>query len=170
MLDLRKSLTTVDSVLTKAGIDHALIGGFALAVYGVNRATIDIDFLADGSHRDEIIQLLNASGFVLNFSTPEVLQFAGLGFVDVLLANRPLSLQMLKEAIVSSDLTVRVVRAEDLIGLKIQAIVNDPTREHQDKADIQSLLALQPALDWSRIKKYADLFSFGDEIERLKPK
>lgn len=54
MVDLRKILTLASEALTREGIKHSLIGGFALAFYGMNRATQDIDFLADGSKRDEI--------------------------------------------------------------------------------------------------------------------
>ena len=75
---------------------------------------------------------------------------------------------MLAEAIADNRLNVRVLRVEDLIGLKIQAYVNDPVREHQDKADIQNLIAKHGKLDWNRIRKYADLFGQWPEMERLK--
>lgn len=58
MIDLRKTLLTTSKLLNDAGIAHALIGGFALAVYNLHRATIDVDFLADGSKKEEIKTLL----------------------------------------------------------------------------------------------------------------
>ena len=43
-------LDEISSTLTAAGIPHALIGALALAAYGVNRATVDLDlFVADDS-------------------------------------------------------------------------------------------------------------------------
>lgn len=153
-----------------AGVRHALIGGFALAVHGVHRATQDIDFLADGAKKDDIVKALNAAGFVLRHSTTEVLQFGGVGFLDVLLANRPLSLTMLEDAKEHTPLSVRVLRIEDLIGLKIQAYSNDPSREYQDKADIQNLLGKHPNLDWNRIQKYADLFGQWETVQDLRSK
>jgi predicted nucleotidyltransferase len=67
-----------------------------------------------------------------------------------------------------STLDIKCVKAEDLIGLKIQAYVNDPKRELQDKADIAALIDRSRDLDWERIKEYADLFSEWPTLERLR--
>ena len=166
MIDLRKTLLDVHSILSHEGISHALIGGFALAVYGYHRATIDIDFLADGSKKDLIKKILSTKGFILKHESEEVLQFTGTGFVDIVLANRPLSKAMLTQAIHNKELGVHVLLAEDIIGLKIQAYKNDSTRCLQDKADIQKLLLLSN-LDLVLVKKYAELFNEWDEIVKL---
>ena len=166
MIDLRKTLLDASDTLKKAGVTHALIGGFAMASYGHHRTTIDVDFLADGSKRNEIKNTLLTKGFQLTHETSEVLQFSGPGLLDILLANRPLSQEMLKHAIQNTSLGVYVVRPEDIIGLKIQAYKNDPTRELQDKADIQKLLSLSQ-IDLQLIKKYADLFNEWAAIEKL---
>ena len=167
MIDLRKTLTLAHTILEKNGIAHALIGGFALAVYGNHRATSDIDFLADGTRKDLIKNVLQAEGFELNHESVEVLQFSGPGFLDILLANRPLSQEMLKNSIKNSLLGTYVLRPEDIIGLKIQAYKNDSSRELQDKADIQKLLELSK-LDLNLVKKYADLFGEWDTLQKLK--
>ncbi len=167
MINLRKTLSETHSLLKEQNIAHALIGGFALAVYGQHRATVDIDFLADGEKKELIKKSFHAKGYNLKFESDEVLQFSGPGFVDVLLANRPLSQEMLKSAIQNQELGIYVVRPEDIIGLKIQAYKNDPTRELQDKADIQKLLHL-PNLDLALVKKYADLFQEWPAIEKLR--
>ncbi len=54
MINLRKTLFDAHQILENANISHALIGGFALAVYGSHRATADIDFLADSSKKEMI--------------------------------------------------------------------------------------------------------------------
>lgn len=51
-MKLKDTLTLASKSLAKDSIQHALIGGFALAAYGVSRATIDIDFLVDGDNAD----------------------------------------------------------------------------------------------------------------------
>ncbi|MFN8790480.1 MAG: hypothetical protein ACK5Y2_03380 [Bdellovibrionales bacterium] len=167
MIDLRKTLTLAHDALQKSGIAHALIGGFALAVYGHHRATSDIDFLADGSKREQIKTCLQAEGFRLAHESSEVLQFTGPGFLDILLANRPLSQEMLTNATMNSALHIHVLRPEDIIGLKIQAYKNDSTRELQDKADIQKLLNL-PNLNLELVKKYADLFQEWEALQTLR--
>lgn len=167
MINLRKTLSDAHVALDSAGISHALIGGFAMAVYGYHRTTSDIDLLADGAKKDDIKKALLSKGYSLRFESPEVLQFSGPGFIDILLANRPLSQDMLKHAQLIASLGVYVLKAEDIIGLKIQAYKNDSSRELQDKADIQKLLLL-PHLDMGLIKKYADLFDDWSVIEKLK--
>jgi len=166
MLDLRITLIKAHEILKNQNIAHALIGEFALAVYGYHRATVDIEIIADGAKKEIIKHQFVQQGFLLRYESEEVLQFSGPGLIDIILANRPLSQEMLKQAIESKELGVSVLRAEDLIGLKIQAYKNDPSRMHQDKADIQLLLKL-PDLVLARVKKYADLFSEWTEIEEL---
>lgn len=167
MIDLRKTLNDSHEVLARAGVPHALIGGFALAAYGRHRATADIDLLADGAKKEIIKTELIKKGFVLRYESPEVLQFSGVGFLDILLANRPLSLEMLKRAVLNQELQVYILKPEDIIGLKIQAYKNDSSRELQDKADIQKLLAL-PDLEIEIVKKYADLFGEWSVIENIR--
>ncbi len=165
-MNLRKTLNDAHKALHDAGISHALIGGFALASYGQHRATSDIDFLAEGSKKEMIKNVLLKSGFSLRYESNEVLQFDGIGFLDILLANRPLSLEMLRRANLNQDLNVYILKAEDIIGLKIQAYKNDLSRELQDKADIQKLLLL-PDLDMEIIQKYANLFNEWSEVQNL---
>ncbi len=166
MIDLRKTLNEASAVLNQAGVSHALIGGFALAYYGQHRATADVDLLVDGTKKELIKSVLIKCGFILKHETVEVLQFTGFGYLDVLLANRPLSLEMLKRATLSQELSVYILKAEDIIGLKIQAYKNDPKREFQDKADIQKLLSLDQ-LDIAQVKKYADMFNEWETISKI---
>jgi len=166
VINLRKTLDQAHSILENEGIAHALIGGFALAVYGNHRTTADIDLLADGTKKESIKKAFISKNYSIHFESAEVLQFTGPGYIDILLANRPLSQEMLKRAVPNSSLGVYVLKPEDIIGLKIQAYKNDSSRELQDKADIQKLLAL-PNLDHEIIKKYADLFAEWDEIQKL---
>jgi hypothetical protein len=88
VINLRKTLNEAHSVLQLAGVAHGLIGGFALAAYGQHRATADINLLADGTKKEIIKTELVKKGFVLKYESSEVLHFTGLGFLDILLANR----------------------------------------------------------------------------------
>jgi hypothetical protein len=165
---LRETLQKASQALGARRIAHALIGGFALASYGVFRATVDIDLIAEGEKSEEIKSALTAVGFNLVAETTEVLHFSGLGFLDILLARRPISQAMLRAAKPTGPLGLNILGVEDVIGLKIQAYANDPKRTLRDQADIQALIEKNPALDWEKVKFYADHFQKWPEIERIR--
>ncbi len=165
-MGLRETLDTVHRTLDAAGIDHALIGGLGLAALGVHRATFDVDLLVSGEQKEEVKTELEKAGWKVAMETAEVLHFEGIGRVDCLLARRPLTLAMLKEA-QPAKMGLKCVSPEGIIGLKIQAYKNDSEREFQDKADIKALIEAHPSLDWERIKKYAELFGERPFIESL---
>ena len=158
------------SILDQNKIPHALIGGLAMACYGSTRATIDLDLLVREQHKELLKKVFQENGFNLVNETAEVLQFSGIGYVDVLLARRPISEKILAESNSNGPEGINFVKTEDLIGLKIQAYVNDPSRELQDKADIQFLIENAVDMDWERIKSYADLFNQWDAINDIKNK
>jgi hypothetical protein len=161
-------LDSIHARLEAAGVEHALIGAFAMAAWGVQRATNDVDFLIDGTKATQARQALESAGFTVFHASDEVLQMGGPGPVDFLLARRPLSLAMLARASARTYRGIGCVEPEDLIGLKIQAYRNDARRELQDRADIQRLIEVLPTLDWARIKQYADLFSEWPAVEDLR--
>ncbi len=134
------------------------------------RATADLDLLIGEEHKEKVKDLFLKNGFHLVNESVEVLQFAGLGYIDVLLARRPISQKILSESNPGGPEGISFVKAEALIGLKIQAYVNDQSRELQDKADIQFLIENVENLDWKTIKEYADLFNQWDVINGLKNK
>ena len=152
-----------------AKIDHALIGGLGLAALGVHRATFDVDFLILGYQKEQLKKAMQSAGWKLTMETAEVLHFEGAGRVDFLLANRPLTQEMLSDA-KASGVGMKCVSAEGIIGLKIQAFKNDSNREFKDKADIQALIEIHSNLDWAKVKTYADLFGEWPFIESLKGK
>ena len=51
-MQIQDTLTNAKEALEKAGVQFALIGGFALAAHGVVRATQDIDLLVDGDQKE----------------------------------------------------------------------------------------------------------------------
>lgn len=170
MMGLRETLKLVHRLLESEGVAHALIGGLALASYGSLRATVDLDLIVDENDRDSVLRILLKNGFELFNDGPEVIQFSGLGFVDILLARRPISRQLLAEAEVIGPEGILIIGPEGLIGLKIQAYVNDPARELQDKADIQFLIGNVEDLDWNKVWTFADLFNQRTAIDEIKKK
>jgi len=169
-MEIQDTLTLATTALTQANVSFALIGGFALAAHGVVRATQDIDLLVDGKKRDFAKTALVKVGFNAIFENAEVMHFSGKGQLDLLMANRESTLDMLQRARPIREFPVSVVAAEDLIGLKIQAYKNDSKREFQDKADIQALLEQNSNLDFTLIKKYADMFGEWAFVSELRSK
>lgn len=167
MASLRDLLHLSHDILVRAGAPHALIGGFALSALGYPRATNDIDYLVDGSYKDVVERSFLASGFTVFHKTSETLQLAGIGPIDLLFANRPLSKAMLSRSGAVKVLDVPVLDVADLIGLKIQAYCNNPKRLHGDLADIQKLLELHPKIDRVRVEEYARLFHETERILEL---
>ena len=167
-MNLVESLMGIDQILTDLGVNHALIGGLGLAAHGVHRATNDIDFLVNEADRGILVEKLPHYGWALAAATDDVLHFLGNYAVDMTLARRPLSQEMLLDAICIPKVGLKAVSAEGIIGLKIQAYTNNPKRRHQDKADILALMRANPNLDLSRVKKYADLFDQWEEILLLR--
>lgn len=169
-MDLRKTLKFVHELLSTNKVEHALIGGLGLACYGSTRATVDMDLIIYEEDKEKVAGLFELNGFELQNESDEVLQYSGLGYVDLLIARRPISREILKLSNKNGPEGINFVRPEDLIALKIQAYKNDESREFQDKADIQFLISSQENLNWELIKKYADLFSEWEVIDEIRKK
>ncbi|MFM8268568.1 MAG: nucleotidyltransferase [Pseudomonadota bacterium] len=168
-MTLKELLLKSHEALSGSAVDHALIGGFALAALGVARATNDVDFLINETQKELAKKALTRAGWSIELETDEVIQFGTQGNLDLLIARRTLSKKMLENAKPIDSLGIKCLSAEAIIGLKIQAYKNDPKREFQDKADIQSLIfKYKGSLNWEEIKAYADLFGETAFIDQLK--
>jgi predicted nucleotidyltransferase len=63
MLDLYDELKGIIRNLNEAKVEYALCGGLALAVYGISRATVDIDLLVLKESLDAIKTLVKKAGY-----------------------------------------------------------------------------------------------------------
>jgi hypothetical protein len=176
-VDFALVVKTLLAEFVRLDIRCAAIGGFALGLLGTPRQTMDLDFLV---HRDDLKKLdevLTALGYTQVFRTENVSQYRhsddAWGSIDVIHAFRKISLAMLQRAksypAFGGTQSVRAVDPEDIIGLKVQAMFNDPTRRSQEVADIERLATLYgQKLDWDRIEEFYDLFDLGEEAKALK--
>lgn len=175
-MDFKKVIEQLVSSFDKAGIRYAFIGGFALGLWGRSRATADIDFLVKRDDMEKVDCVMQGLGYECKYGTENVSQYVSplkvFGEVDFLHAFREASLEMLgrveeKDAF-DSSLKIKVLRPEDLIGLKIQAMKNNPGREMLDTADIEMLVSIhKDRLDWSLIEKYCSIFEMDDLYEKI---
>lgn len=169
----------VTAKLDAADIRYALIGGFAMALRGVQRATVDLDFILMLDDWEEADRIFQSAGYTRAFKNENVSHYMArdnaLGRIDILHAFRGPTMSMLERAErieVADGLTLPVVHIEDIIGLKIQAAVNSPKRATSDWADIRMILEAagerKESIDWSLLEEYLALFKLGDKMNPLK--
>ena len=166
-MDVAQSLLWSHKALTQLGVPHALIGGMALSEYDYGRGTQDVDWLIPEEFVSVVSKYFIENGFQIFHESPDVLQLTGKAEIDFLIARRPISRGMIQDAHYSTKLNLPVILPEDLIGLKIQAYAGNPKRKMKELSDIQELADRCPALDWEKIKTYADHFNEWSTIESL---
>ena len=156
--------------LNKIGAPFALIGGLALAPHKVIRATQDVDLLTAADKADEIDRELTALGYRCLYRSADAGNYLRADErIDFLYASRPAAKQMLVTApeLETAFGRLRVVRAEGLIGLKLQGFVNNPRRT-QDLEDIRALLkANRPTLNLQEVREYFALFGREPMLDDL---
>jgi len=62
VLDLYEELKAIVAALDENGIDYALCGGLAMAVWGAPRATVDIDLLILAERLEETKAIARSLG------------------------------------------------------------------------------------------------------------
>lgn len=178
-MDFKTVLRHLTASFDERGVRYALIGGLALSIWGVPRGTVDIDFLVNREDLPKVYEIMNALGYELRHSSENVSQFVSplkiFGEVDFIHAFRTPSLIMLQRAvsmpIFSGLMQIRVIKVEDLIAFKLQAMKNDQSREPLDLADIEMLLSLRSGeLDWKALREYFSLFGYDGLFEQLRGK
>ncbi len=178
-MDFEATLRAVGRQLDGSGCRWAAIGGVAVGVYGVPRATADIDLLVDGACAPRLEALLSELGYTLSFRWEESSHYTPTRPdrcpLDILHAHRAHSLGMLARAqrrpLAADAFTLPVVELEDLIGLKVQAMVNDPDRWRGELVDMRALLeaaaARHASVDLGRVREYFALFNEEHQLEEL---
>jgi len=175
-MNLKEVLKTLIVKFQEKKIDAVLSGGLALSTMDIFRFTRDIDFLISEKSKTAVNEIMTELGYeIQDFSTDEILSYLSplkvFGQVDFLLARRKYTKAMMKRAsrqsVFEGKYKVKTLMPEDLIGLKIQAISNDPeNRYHIDAPDIQRLLSLhQNKMDMGLIREYFKIFDKEDLLD-----
>lgn len=148
----------------------ALIGGLALAAHQVVRATKDVDFLVDAEDAERIDQLLVSMGYRCVHRSLDAANYVrGDQALDLIYAHRPIARRLLAGALTRQTPVgrLRVIGAEGLIGFKLQALVNDPSRPN----DLQDIIALlrynSGSLDLNQVREYFALFDREGLLDEL---
>ncbi len=178
-MDFKLVLEKLLSAFDEHNIHYALMGGMALGAWGIPRATVDVDFLVNRDDMEIVDTIMQGLGYECKYKTENVSQYVSplkvFGEVDFLHAFRSPSLSMLQRAvdekIFNEAITIKVLKAEDLIGFKVQAMANDESRKAIDLPDIESLMAqCRGKIDWSVVEEYFTLFNFKELFDELRSK
>lgn len=160
-MDFTRAIGLLHGFLAEHGIGHALIGGLALAAYGLPRTTLDLDLAVDGQHQDTVITFLEGSGYATFYRSVgysnHVHPDAALGRVDCVWVRGETAVRVFAGAQVlpgPGGTPLPVLKPEHLAAMKLLAVKNDPSRKHRDLEDIRFLLGL-PGVDRSELEAYA---------------
>lgn len=176
-MNFKKVLEKLTGAFQRGDTRYALMGGFAMGLWGVGRATVDLDILIEREDIGKVDSIMTDIGYVCRYRSENVSQYVSelsiLGEVDFLHAFRKASLEMLNRAeekeVFHGELSVMVLRPEDIVGMKLQAIKNNPRREQGDTADIEALLSLhKDDLDWGLVEKYFNIFEMSDLLKKIR--
>ena len=174
-MDFARVIRAVASFLEENNQPFAVIGGLAMAAYGLARTTLDVKIVTSSEAQDSLVDFLEAEGYETlhcssgysNHLHPD----SDLGRVDVVYVRNPTSRGLFKAArkvAGPGGSIVPVLSAEHLAAMKIFAMKNDPTRILAEIEDIRFLLTL-PDIDRDEIRGYFEKHELGDlyaEIER----
>ena len=175
-VNLKEVLKILISRFQNKGIDFVLSGGLALSTMGIFRFTKDIDFLIFEESKKSIHDIMTDLDYQKqDFSTEEIFSYwspiKALGQIDYLFARRKYTRAMMRRAkkcpVFDGEYMLKTILPEDLIGLKIQAISNDPANRFPvDASDIQRILQIKTnEIDMELVRKYFELFSKEDLLD-----
>ncbi len=172
-MDFKTAIDLVTGFLDEKGFRYAVIGGVALASYGLPRTTLDVDFVVEFEAQDELIRFLESRGYQTlhrstgysNHSHPEPSWVS----IDFVYARGETSQKLFAETRVSPGprgIEIHVPKPEHLAALKVVAMKNDPSRTFQDMADIRFLLTL-PGIDRYEVRDYFDRYGMRERFDEL---
>jgi hypothetical protein len=172
-VEFGKVAALVTGFLEREKVPFALAGALALHAYGLSRATLDLDFVAEASGRDRIVAFLESLGYeslhVSEGYSNHLHRDPVLGRVDFIYVRGETARRLFAApgAMLHFDHgDVPVPRAEHLIAMKIHAMKNDPARSLQELADIRFLMRVS-GVDREEIRGYFEKAGFGKEHDDL---
>ena len=68
-MDFKSVLSMLLNRFSEENINYALIGGFALGLWGVGKTTVDIDFLVPREDMNEIDGIMREAGYECKYSS-----------------------------------------------------------------------------------------------------
>jgi predicted nucleotidyltransferase len=179
MKDVDEAFHEAVQILDRLGIVYAVMGGLAVRVWSIPRATRDVDITITASSED--VARLAAAFEDLGYTTPEFFRTGWTDLVaemplvkfrwysaggdldiDVFIADTPYQhAYMARRQLADMDgFRCWVVSAEDLILLKLVAA------RPRDFIDVADILFMQGQLDETYMRQWAARLGAGDALEQ----
>lgn len=176
-MDFSRNLEDLKRFLDARHYRWAVIGGVALAVYGLARTTLDLDLVVDLDAQGELVSFMEDLGYETlhrsaaysNHLHPNPMR----GRIDFLYVRGTTREKLFAEAQTRRGprgMPVSVPKPEHLIAMKVLAIKSDPSRTFQDLGDIRYLASL-PGVDHGEIRSHFEKHGLLDrynELERIR--
>jgi len=180
-VDFEKVIGIVINKFEQNNIHYAVIGGFAIGALGIMRSTIDIDLIILANEMEKVDKILKESLYECVYKSENVSQYVSellpLGQIDILHAFRDISVSIIKRAkriLAFNRYNIPVAIPEDIIGLKLQALINDESRENLEYSDIEMILQhlIEEHIDvnWKLLKEYFALFNLNKKFKYFQNK
>lgn len=152
MIDVYAELKRIINALSENNVEYAICGGWAMAIHGVPRATVDIDLLISADSLEEVFEIAKSNdywleGLPMSFHNGQI-EIRRISKIDdetgfVLMLDLILVTPEIKD-VWQNRLTrplekgsVSVVSREGLIKMKTMS------GRTQDKADIEKLMEIE---------------------------
>lgn len=155
-------------------IPAILFGGFALPLYGVERATLDIDFMLCDEDLAAFAAVVGECAYREVLRTPQYARFRASSEtldLDTVFVDRPTIVRVWAEGTDEMVLgaTVRCVSLDILLGTKLHAIrYNEENRRRRDFDDIVELLAANGIDPWGeRFARICQRYGTDEIRERV---
>jgi hypothetical protein len=164
-----KVLQTVSDFLEAREFRYGVVGGVALAAYGLPRATVDLDFVVEAHAQDDLIQFLESQGYQTLHRSSHEHPEPSRGRVDVVYVRGETSEELFAGCRVlrgPGGKDIPVPRPEHISAMKVVAMKNDPSRIFQEMADVRFLLSL-PGVDRREIEGYFERHGMKEHLDEL---
>lgn len=172
-MDFARVLDAVIGFLDREGSPYALVGGLAMAAYGMPRTTLDLDLVVPAEVQPGLVGFLEglsyetlhrSSGYSNHHSQDPML-----GHVDVVYVRGETSRELFAARRWVSGpggRSLAVPRPEHLAAMKVFAMKNDPSRTFRELEDVRFLLTVD-GVDREMVRGYFEKHGLGrrhDEI------
>jgi hypothetical protein len=153
-------LTTFAEFFEREKIRWAIAGGVAVAAWGYERGTQDMDFVISGDDRMKVTTFAESLGYETVYASDSFSHHLhpteAFGRVDAIYLNGRTADDVFAKAtmrVAAGKLLAPIVSAEHIAMMKAFAIKNDRSRLRADARDIEFLLTL-PGINRDEVRNY----------------